>query len=189
MTGLEYGILYHISHFSVEEMCMKEYSQKEIEDLIRCKKEIIEAPRKDMKLDRGSKRNGMKLKSSDDKLLFRVFIRQNADFPEDFSIGLEYLPIDERDNLMLLRCNGPHGEFEGALVPLPAHFQHHIHKAKEENIQRKVKPEKGATQTSEYASFEEALSYFLKLINVQNAEKHFANLHQLRLALDYGDTQ
>ena len=63
-------------------------TQKEIDDLIACPKVISDAPKRDMKRDRGHLRNDMRLKSADDKFEFSVFMRRNEDLPENFSIGL-----------------------------------------------------------------------------------------------------
>jgi len=159
---------------------LKEYTQEEIDFLIGCEKEITEPPRKEMKIESGSKRNGMRLKAKEHDLEFSIFMRINVDFPENFSIGLEYLPKDERDNLMLIRCNGPHGEFKGAPEPSSTHFLYHIHKAKSENIRKNLRPEKYGEPTKEYGSYAQALSYFFKLVNVINAWEYFEDLDQLK---------
>ena len=53
----------------------RRYTQQEIDDLIGCPKVVSEPPKREMKLDRGHFRNDMRLKSTDDKLEFRVFMR------------------------------------------------------------------------------------------------------------------
>ena len=164
---------------------MKKYEQKEIDLLIGCEKEIVEPPKKEMKSERGSKRNSMKLQSKKGDAVFRVFMRQSTAFDEDFSIGLEYLPIDERENLMLIRCNGNHStEKEGHP---PHHYVFHIHKAKEDNILKGKRPEAGGEQTKEYASYEQALSYFLRLINVNNPEEYFKDINQIEIDFTQGE--
>ena len=65
----------------------RRYTQQEIDDLIGCPKVVSEPPKREMRLDRGHFRNDMRLKSTDDKLEFRVFMRRNEDLPENFSIG------------------------------------------------------------------------------------------------------
>jgi hypothetical protein len=69
----------------------RRYTQQEIDDLIACPKVVSEAPKRDMKLDRGHFRNDMRLKSTDDNLEFRVFMRRSEDLPENFSIGLAFV--------------------------------------------------------------------------------------------------
>ncbi len=69
---------------------MTTYSQQDIERLISCAKVISDPPRKEMRVERGSRRNDMRLRSQEGELEFSVFMRVNDDFPENFSIGLEY---------------------------------------------------------------------------------------------------
>lgn len=103
-------------------------------------------------------------------------MRINDAFPENFSIGLNYLPRDERGILCLLRCNGPHGEYlGGALSP---HHLYHIHRAKAANLEAGLRAELGGDPTSDYASYEEALAWFLKAVNVKNAGEHFPGVFQ-----------
>jgi len=120
-------------------------------------------------------------------LEFEVFMRINARFQENFSIGLEYLPKDERGSLCLLRCNGPHGIFLGNPAVPQQHFLPHLHKAKPENITLGLRPEKGGEATREYVSYPQALVYFLKTIRVTNAEEFFPNIGQLSLNLEKED--
>ena len=101
---------------------MKQYTQNELDDLISCEKEIYDPPKQDMREERGSRRNNMGLRSLDGSREFSVFMRINEDFPENFSIGLEYHPQEERGSICLLRCNGPHGDFfrrSHSLIPFP----------------------------------------------------------------------
>lgn len=168
---------------------MKKYSQEEIEELIACPKKIAEPPRKEMKAERGSLRNDMELESLDGTMGFSVFMRINEGFPENFSIGLNFVPRDEPGSFCLLRYNGPHGEHVN--MPLEdehPHFGYHIHKAKAEFIDEGMLPEKYAEITKTYASYEEALYHFLKTTNIQDVEQYFINLGQGSL-FDRGDKQ
>lgn len=99
---------------------MKNYSELDIDRLISCPKLIVEPPKKQMRLERGSLRNDLGLHSVDGDLSFAVFMRINETFRENFSIGLTHSPSDEPGELCLLRFNGPHGEFLGA--PDTPHF-------------------------------------------------------------------
>ena len=164
---------------------MTTHSQQDIEHLISCAKVICDPPRKEMRVERGSRRNDMRLRSQEGDLEFSVFMRINDDFPENFSIGLEYRAPDERSSICLLRCNGPHGEFVGG--PESAHFLHHIHKAKPGNLEARLKAERGGERTDAYDSYLEALRYFLKVVNVTNADEFFPNLRQLALNPEWGE--
>jgi hypothetical protein len=113
----------------------RRYTQQEIDDLIACPKLVSEPPKREMKLDRGHFRNDMRLKSTDDKLEFRVFMRRNEDLPENFSIGLVFLAKDGSGEVVLLRCNGPHGGYNDSFDPGHPHWDYHVHRASAEMIE------------------------------------------------------
>ena len=115
---------------------------------------------------------------------FRVFMRINEAFEEDFSIGLKFEPVGD-GGVILLRCNGPHGEFVNSLTDtLPTHFSYHIHRATKENLDKGRRAEAGAEFTTEYASYAQALKVFLRIANIQWTEKHFPDLEQSKLSFD-----
>ena len=66
---------------------MRVYTQAELDDLIAAPKIITEAPKKAMRLERGSRRNDMRLRSEDESMDFTAFMRINDTFPENFSIA------------------------------------------------------------------------------------------------------
>lgn len=166
---------------------MSVYSKEEIERLISCAK-IIETPsRAQMVLEKSHYRDDIGLVSADGKLEFGVFMRKNRDFPENFSIGIEYKPSGEK-SFCLLRCNGPHGKFKGEPEEIENyHFYYHFHKAKPENLEGGLRAEQSGEITKEYASFEDALPYFLKTINVSNYESHFSEL--LQQEINFGNSR
>jgi hypothetical protein len=140
-----------------------------------------------MRSERGSQRNNMILRSEDGDLEFTVFMRINDDFQENFSIGLNYSPRDERGTLCLLRCNGPHGDFLGSASSPSSHFRFHVHRAKTENIEIGLKADHGAEPTEAYASYKDALVFFLNEINVINAWDYFPELCQPMLPLNLAE--
>jgi hypothetical protein len=160
---------------------MKEYSQSELDDLITCPKEITEAPRRELRLEGNQRRNDMRLRAQGGDREFRVFIRMHNEFNENFSIGLVLLPKDGSGELVLLRCNGPHGEYNANFDPQHPHAEFHVHRATEEAIRAGFRPEKRADATGHFASFREALSYFLREVNVVNAAPHFPDERQSKL--------
>ena len=157
------------------------YTQQEIDALITCLKVVSEAPKREMKLDRGHFRNDMRLKSTDGKLEFRVFMRRNEDLPENFSIGLAFLAKDGSGEVILLRCNGPHGGYNDSFDPDHPHWDYHVHRASAEMIEAGLRPEKIATSNEDFASYEEAVQYFLKATNITDAGTYFADLAQGKL--------
>ncbi|MCK6438850.1 MAG: hypothetical protein L6Q71_01455 [Planctomycetes bacterium] len=153
---------------------MATLTQQQIDDLIACRKVIVEPPRKEMTEERGSRRNDMRLTSEDRAHVFPVFMRINSTFQENFSAGLDYIVPGERDRICLLRCNGPHGEHVNEFLDEPDHHvTYHIHTAKAELLEQQKLPERYADITKEYATFEEALRYFLKRCNIAGWEEHF----------------
>jgi len=144
------------------------YEQEYIENLFRCEKEIIEPPTKEYKEDRGHMKKNFTLCSADGSFLFRAFIRFNTKFPENFSIGLDYNPREEKGTICLLRCNGTHGENK----QIPHHDSFHVHKATAETINSDAKPESNIEITQEYGSIEQAIQYFLKFINLRQEDRN-----------------
>ena len=155
----------------------------EIDQLIQCPKNITDLPQKEMQLIDGNWRNDMKLKSVDDEHDFSAFIRKNEDFEENFSMGLIYYPKHIRGEIHLLRCNGPHGPH----VLFDHHDRCHIHKANPDNFVLGTKAERTAYITKEYASFQDALGYFLKKCNIKDVDKHFHDVFQRELFPRNGD--
>ncbi|MBI3195381.1 MAG: hypothetical protein HYZ34_13095 [Ignavibacteriae bacterium] len=153
-----------------------EYTDELIATLIGCLKKITKPPSKNLKPDRGHLKNNFEVESEDGEHSFTCFIRVNEKFLENFSVGLDYVPKDEPGNVMLLRCNGPHG-------PHKVHDHHtfcHIHKATAETISKGLKPESNIEVTDGYSSYQEAIQYFLKLANIRDDE-HFFPTTQLSL--------
>ena len=146
-----------------------------LDELVACPKQIIQPPKKAMTTVNGSQRNGMRVVCAKGRQ-FSVFMRISEEFNENFSIGLQYEPPDDSP-VILLRCNGPHGEVVQSLTDqLPEHYDTHIHRATEENIREGRRPESGAVATRDYATYAEALKVFLGLANIEWTREHFPEL-------------
>lgn len=153
------------------------FSAEEIEELIALPKVITDAPRREMVEEGGHRRNDFKCESTDGKHRFRVFMRQNVMFPDAFSVGLAY-SLPEGGELVLIRCNGPHGPvannpLTGAGIP---HYDFHVHKATPENIAAGKRAEAGGETTSEYGTFDDALAYFVRRCGIDGADAYFPAL-------------
>lgn len=133
-------------------------------------------------------RNEMRMASAHAEGDFSVFMRRNEDFPENFSIGLRYHPRDERGEIILFRCNGPHGEFNGRFDPLHPHWEFHVHKATAAAIDRGFRPERFAEKTDKYAAYEEALYFFLSQVGISENDiaYHFPGMNQRILDFEGG---
>lgn len=164
---------------------MRAYTQQELDALIGCPKVVTEPPRPTMIAESGQKRNGLKLRSEDSADEFAVFIRINEDFHENFSIGLRHLPVGE-ESAILLRCNGDHGVHQNQVVNADQIDGVHIHYTTEAALQAGLKLENYAKPTSAYATYEDALRHFLRIINVLHPEKHFPQIYQLPLFGEVG---
>ncbi|MSV30082.1 MAG: hypothetical protein EXQ52_15245 [Bryobacterales bacterium] len=81
------------------------------------------------------------MKSTSDNREFHVFIRRNQDFPENFSAGLAFLPKHGSGEVVLLRCNGPHGEYNAAFDPDHPHSDFHVHRATAGMVEAGRRPE------------------------------------------------
>ena len=158
-------------------MDMLTFTERDITDLITCRKEVVDPPRLEMKLEGKMKRNEMTIRSSDNKHEFRVFMRQTEEFQENFSIGLVYLPHKDPGEFILIRCNGQHGGTKS----FPHHAVCHIHRMRAEDLNAGIKEPRMIEQTGEYASFTEALRIFCHHINLDSADQYFPGLVQRRL--------
>jgi len=153
-------------------------SNEQIEMLISMPKKVTKAPRK-LPLDEfGHSRNDFELQSTDKVNHFRVFMRQNLDFQENFSIGLNLLGTDGSDT-PLLRCNGPYGAHIELSASLPPHFTYHIHIATADSLENGTQPEIHAEETSAYGTFDDALAFFLNRCRIENAAVVFPNIAAL----------
>lgn len=113
---------------------------------------------------------------------FRVFIRQNMKFTDNFSVGLTYLTGDSRmGRITLTRYNGPHGEYSR---DPDGHFAApHIHRITEEEIASgSDQPEELHREiTDRYTTFDQALRTFFTDIAADGFESHFPKSIQARM--------
>ena len=151
---------------------MKEYTQEELERLISCSKIIVDPPKREMKLIRGNLCNSMKLESKDGEHGFLVFIRKHERFAENFSVGLTFQHKDQRGKSTIIRCNGPTA-YSNNPLDCNVHFSYHIHRMSIEDFNNGCEHPYDKMPSKDYASYEEALSYFINLVNIHGAEPLF----------------
>lgn len=146
------------------------YTDTLIHALIVCPKTIIENPR-DSGIRRGSYKTVFGMVSTDGLYNFSGFISKNTFFQENFSIGLVYVPKEEKGKICLLRCNGLHGEVFGT----PHHSFFHIHTVIAEDINNGIKVERNIQKTEEYSTLEDAIQFYVKHINIipEDRKNHF----------------
>ena len=113
---------------------------------------------------------------------FSVFIRQNSQFIENFSIGLRCQTGDrELGTVTLVRYNGPHVE---ASRHHDGHYaKSHIHRITAGEIQSgSIQPqEKHRRITDKYSTFEDAVVVFFTDTSIANWQNYFPELTQKNL--------
>ncbi len=163
------------------------YSQTELDYLITCPKRITDPPRREMKMEEGYSRNDFRAESMEGGHCFYVFLRRNERFPENFSIGLDYdPPIGGR--VALLRVNGPHGDYNRSFDPAHPHSDTHVHWVNAEDVELGIQKLRRAKAVKEYASFEEAVWYFLKLARIPGDGEFFDHIGQMDLPFEDPET-
>ena len=132
------------------------------------------------RLERGSHRCNIELEStSEPKHRFAVFVRQNAVFAENFSIGLMYRSDHPRfKTFTLVRYNGPHGE---SGYSEDGHYDRpHIHYMRESELSRghSAPQPRCRKLTDRFSTLDQALICFFTDANVADYELYFPNLTQ-----------
>lgn len=154
------------------------YTQSEIEQLIKMPKIIAENSKRDYRLDRNHSRLDLNVESLDKSIDFKMFVRINNTFSENFSVGLYVHQREGKPSFILFRCNGPHDHILSAIPIASHHNKPHIHIASQQNIESGYKAERGAEPTDRFYSVEQAIIFFLHTLNIEGADKQFANLFQ-----------
>lgn len=156
-------------------------TNNQIDALVSAPKRITDRkPTEGYRLDRGHQRCDLELESiRDPKQRFAVFVRQNLEFVENFSVGLRYRSDHPRyKTLTLVRYNGPHGERSRSE---DGHHSHpHIHYMRESEFGRgHNNPEPRCRKlTDRFATLEQALICFFTDTSVEDFVIHFPNLAQ-----------
>jgi hypothetical protein len=97
--------------------------------------------------------------------MFRVFVRQLAEDPLDFTVGLVFRDKATGETIRLLRCNGPHlhpNRLEGDTIDKACH----VHMATEKYIQANRKEDGWAYESADYRDLDSAISHFAKVTNI-----------------------
>lgn len=151
---------------------MPDYSQDELDRLITLAKVIKEPPRRNWVEDRGHERKDFTVKAAAGPEEFSVFIRRNIRFKDNFSVGLKYHPPTGGRELVLIRCNGPHGLFNRT-DPNHPHFHFHVHRIDAELLEAGEDGLGRASRSTEYASCEQAIAFFCRKVGIAGFEDYF----------------
>ena len=159
-------------------------TDREIQDLIKLPKRITsKTPAEGYREEDRNKRCDLALEAAaDNGTSFRVFVRQNTEFMENFSIGLRYQTGERAlGMIVLVQYNGPHGE---ASRQPDGHYAtpHTHHMTAAELAYGNSQPqERYRTITDRYSTYEEALRVFFDDIAIVNYDEYFPESLQPRL--------
>ncbi len=156
-------------------------TDQHIQDLVSCSKTITKKePASGYREDGRHLRCDLELVSTEDSsTTFKVFIRRNTEFIENFSIGLLYSPDEPTlATITLVRYNGPHGET--GRDPDGHYAKPHIHRITVSELESgSVRPQERHREITErYGTFEQGSSIFFNDTHVVNFEDYFPNLLQ-----------
>ena len=148
-------------------------TRKRMDDLIDIAKRIVEPVPRSWTEERGHRRRTFRAESIDRKASFRIFARVNERFQENFTIGLAW-QTPEGGEIVLLRCNGPHGIHRNqGFPPDDPHYGCHVHRVRPEDAAIGLTVERDAEKTSEYSSFEEAVLWLGKTASIAGLGDRF----------------
>ncbi len=159
-------------------------TDQDIQDLIRLPKIIVDKrPTVGYREENGQRRCDLDLRTDvSDAATFKVFIRQNTRFIDNFSIGLRYKTRDKSlGTITLVRYNGPHGEI--SRHPDGHYAKPHIHRITAAEIASgSTHPQERHREiTDRYSTYEQALIVFLNDIEAYDHTVYFPGLRQGRL--------
>ena len=144
-------------------------------------------PARGYREEKGHRRCDLELESlTNGEDRFEVFIRQNSQFIENFSLGLKYLNRGAIPrSFTLVRFNGPHGEI--SIQPDGHYAVPHIHRISAIEVEAgSIQPkERHRELTDRYLTFESALVAFFEDIRVSNYIEYFSETVQGRMFNGY----
>lgn len=111
---------------------------------------------------------------------FLFFVRYSEFLPEDFSVGLSLLKLNELErDAILVRAQGPHGGFtQNINEGMIHHNTFHVHKLTDDDFNNKRGQPSHPEAVDQFASMQDALHFMVKYCNIEtdSIEKIFANL-------------
>lgn len=146
--------------------------QSYIDHLITCPKLISKPPKKLFQETGANRRNDLEVETLDHQEQFSIFLRQNNILPDNFSLGLIWKSHELNKDIIIFRCNGPHG----GNLKIKEHFKQHIHKISAEDINNQHYKPSSIEVTSEYVSFDQAIAFFMLYCNIKDAHIYFPSI-------------
>lgn len=153
-------------------------SAARLEELITAKKHLLGSPKKKMIVERQFKRNDFDAYSPAVDEKFHVFMRQNTNLPENYSIGLLWNRKND-ESVILFRCNGPHGGNANS----PHRFITHTHRLNLKEAEKDNFIETDTRETDEFSTFEDAALFFFSYCGFDTVEmqKYFPFIYNIPL--------
>lgn len=109
------------------------------------------------------------VESDDGAEQFRVFVRQNKTVIDDFSCGVQWLPVGA-EPLILARFNGASHTHPNRLEGNILNYVFHIHRTTERYLRNNFTPEGFAEETTHYTSCNGALHALSVEFNITGIE-------------------
>jgi hypothetical protein len=142
------------------------FTDEFIEELISCPKTVTQGLRTGKSRGAFTKKE-FRMQSLDGKFQFKGSLNQNSFFQEDFSLVFIYYHKEDGGRYSLLRCNGIHG----ANKHIPHHNVTHEHTVRAADLNVGIKDEKYVKEVTAYTTFEQAVQYYVKRINIIDDDK------------------
>jgi len=143
-------------------MAIEEITSGKLDELKQMPKRVTN-PQARERLEEKHKRIDYEVIAKQEPYKFRIYLRQNILYPDDFSCGIRWM-MPSGETLTLARYNGCshiHDDIE---------YKYHIHCATEVAIQQGRKPESHADHTNQYHTIKGALHCLLTDFNITGLE-------------------
>lgn len=149
------------------------------DDLLQAEKKIIsKEPKSGYKEEFNHLRTDLELEAVSIKARYRMFIRQNKTYPENFSIGLEY--YGPQGTVKLIRFNGAHKRIEDKIDDHHYNYHIHIETGEEDSLNALQTIE----NTNEYSDLVSAIKYSMDRLCITNYSGYFPDIDQLVIDLE-----
>jgi len=175
----------HIWSVKISVQCEDNMDWKEkldgnsLTELLETEKLIVtKEPKSGFREEYGHYRADLTLESPVIKAKYRVFIRQNKEFPENFSIGCCFLGT--HGEVAVIRFNGAHKRIVDDIDN--HHCQAHIHV--EQGFEDSMNSLDNAEVTLEYDDLCSAIRYAMNRLNILNYQSYFPNVDQMQIDLE-----
>lgn len=139
---------------------------------------VAKEPKSGLREENSHYRADLTLESPSLKARYRLFIRQNREFPENFSVGLCF--TGTQGEVDLIRFNGAHKRIVDDVSNHHCQYHIHVERATEDSLNTLAEAE----VTTEYDDLWSAIRYAMNRLNVSNYQSYFPNLEQMLIDME-----